>query len=323
MSFINHRIIIVFFIGMFLSTSVGYGLSYRSSQQQTSVLLSRQEGSLSGYVTDMQMNPLSGALVHVTFHNTYAENYSDFNGYYHVSNIPLCYCLKNATCSKPGYHTQWVLLSISENTTYNFILTALNETCYPMFNGTMGNNGIYTSCVNVTFVINGNVDAVFYKLDGGMWTEYSGTFEVCQSGIHILSWYWTVQGEESQTLSMNLRIDREVPTLQVSSEWMIFPITARIIAEASDDNSGIDRVEFLVDDDLFYVTYESPYEAILNIHPPIFLPYPVKVIAFDSAGNQANATLSLSLTTQNVPCPFLSYLFRIISFIRGNHLLNS
>lgn len=323
MSFINHRIIILLFIGVFLSTSVGNGLSNRLASHPITVIPSQQEGNLSGYVTDTQMNPLSGALIHVSFHETYAENCSDSNGYYHVTNIPLCYCLKNATCSKPGYHSQWVLLSISENTTYDFILTALNETCYPVFNGTMGNNGIYISCVNITFVINGNVDAVFYKLDGGMWTEYSGTFEVCQSGIHIISWYWTVQGEESQTLSMNLRIDRDVPTLQVSSEWIHFPFTAKIIAVPSDDDSGINRVEFLVDDDLFYVDYEFPYEVVVNIHPPIFIPCPVKVIAFDLAGNQANATLSLSLTMQNIPYPFLSYLFQIITFIRGNHLLTS
>jgi Bacterial Ig domain len=324
MSFINHRFIILLFIGIFLSSSVGCGLPYRSDSPQTSVLFSQQEGSLSGYVTDIQMNPLSGALIHVSFHDTYEENYSDSNGYYHVTNIPLCYCLKNATCSKPGYHSQWVLLSISENTTYDFILTGLNETCYPVFNGTMGNHGIYISCVNVTFVINGSVDTVFYKLDSGMWTEYSSTFEVCQNGLHTLYWYWIAQGEESETLLMTLEIDRDSPSLQVSSEWIRFFFTAKIIAIASDETSGVERVEFYIDNELFYVAYDVPYEVTINFFLlQAFYPYDVKVIAFDLAGNQANASISLPFMTPQEPSPILSFLFWIVSFIKGYHILIS
>ena len=85
------------------------------------------DGSLSGYVNDTYGNPIEGALVRVYFHETYEENYSDYSGYYHVTNIPLCYCLKNATCSKLGYKTEWVLLSIVENTTYDFVLTSINN----------------------------------------------------------------------------------------------------------------------------------------------------------------------------------------------------
>ena len=323
MSFINLRLIQLFVIGIILSPSIGFGVSLRPSSQQTSGLMSQQEGNLSGYVTDMFTNPLVGAHIHVSFHDTYVENYSDSNGYYHVSDIPLCYCLKNATCSKPGFRTQWVLLSISENTTYNFVLTAINETCYPVFNGTIGNNGWYISCVNITFVINETVDAVLYKLDSGMWTQYTGTFEVCQSGPHLLYWYWTVQGEESATLSIDLRIDRESPTVQVSSEWIQYPFTRKIIAEASDGMSGMDLVEFFVDDDLRSLDTAAPYECILQFFQSFVVPHQVKVVAFDMAGNTANSTLTVSFATQNSPAPFLSFLFRIISFTKRNNILIS
>jgi len=79
-------------------------------------------GTLSGHVTDAAMNPIEGARVRVYFHNTSRENYSDATGYYHVTDIPICYCIKNATCFKEGYNPVWVLLSISENTTYDFVL---------------------------------------------------------------------------------------------------------------------------------------------------------------------------------------------------------
>ena len=85
------------------------------------------DGSLSGYVNDTSGNPIEGALVRVYFHETYEEDYSDCTGYYHVTNIPICYCLKNATCSKEGYKTEWVLLGIVEDTTHDFILTSINN----------------------------------------------------------------------------------------------------------------------------------------------------------------------------------------------------
>ena len=47
-------------------------------------------GTLSGYVTDSMMNPIEGARVRVYFHNTSRENYSDGNGYFHVTDISIC-----------------------------------------------------------------------------------------------------------------------------------------------------------------------------------------------------------------------------------------
>ncbi len=103
-------------------------LSSEPSNQDTinDVPISRtimDNGSLSGYVNDIFGNPIERALVRVYFHETYEEDYSDSTGYYHVTNIPICYCLKNATCSKEWYKTEWVLLGIVENTTHDFVLT--------------------------------------------------------------------------------------------------------------------------------------------------------------------------------------------------------
>jgi hypothetical protein len=90
--------------------------------------LAQYKGSLSGYVNDTNMDPIAGALVRVHFHGIYEEDYSDEDGYYHVTNIPICYCLKNATCSKKDYKTEWILLSINKNTIHDFILTIKEET---------------------------------------------------------------------------------------------------------------------------------------------------------------------------------------------------
>jgi parallel beta-helix repeat protein len=84
---------------------------------------SLNDGTLSGYVNDTYMNPIEGALVRVYFHGTYEEDYTDSSGYYHVTNIPICYCMKNCTASKSGYKSEWVLLAIVEDTTYDFTLS--------------------------------------------------------------------------------------------------------------------------------------------------------------------------------------------------------
>jgi len=97
-----------------------------SKMNEISPLIDENDGTLSGYVTDTSMNPVEGALVRVYFHETYEEDYTDEIGYYYVDNIPICYCMKNCTCSKEGYETEWVLLGIVENTTYDFVLTSLD-----------------------------------------------------------------------------------------------------------------------------------------------------------------------------------------------------
>jgi len=96
-----------------------------SEPTSNQTVYSDENGTLSGYVKDTSMNPIEGAKLQVYFHESYEENYTDSSGYYHVTNIPICYCLKNATVSKEGYTTEWVLLAIGENTTYDFVLTPL------------------------------------------------------------------------------------------------------------------------------------------------------------------------------------------------------
>jgi hypothetical protein len=299
-------LLILFVTVLFSSNTYGYALSDISSQLAPTSSILRQEASLSGYVTDSFMNPINAALVRVYFHDTYEENYSNSLGYYHVTNIPLCYCLKNATCSKEGYHTEWVLLSISENTTYNFILTSLNQSCYPVFNGTMGTGGWYISCVNVSFVINGDIDTIFYRVDAGAWHQYVEPFQICADGMHIFYWYYTYHGNTSEILQTTLKIDRTNPELTLLSE-RISVNKIRIIADATDETSGINRVEFFVDDVLSYVDYTVPYEGLIvgiGIHH-------VKAVAFDNAGNSVSSTIITPCSQQSHSQYLRSFLSRL------------
>ncbi len=113
--------VIFLFAGMNVIPSIGTTVVNNSS------MTTFYDGSLSGYVNNTLMNPIEGARVRVYFHGTYEEDYTDSSGYYHVTNIPICWCYKNCTASKEGYETEWVWLSIYENTTYNFVLTPLTQ----------------------------------------------------------------------------------------------------------------------------------------------------------------------------------------------------
>jgi hypothetical protein len=119
----NKKMVVGIIVLLFVMTT--FTTSIQSDANISTILLN--DGNLSGYVSDTLMNPIPGARVRVHFHGTYEEDYTDSSGYYHVTNIPICYCLKNATASKEGYETEWVLLSITENTTYDFVLEPLTD----------------------------------------------------------------------------------------------------------------------------------------------------------------------------------------------------
>jgi len=160
--------IILLFIGAAISPTIG--------ADTTTYITFDFYGSLLGYVNDTHENPIEGALVRVHFHGTYEEDYSDSTGFYHVTNIPICYCMKNATCSKKGYKTEWLLLSIAENTTHDFILTR-NSTAPnpPIIDGPTG-GGIGIE-LEYTFVLtdpNENDVMCFIDWDDGTITETGG-----------------------------------------------------------------------------------------------------------------------------------------------------
>lgn len=141
--------IIVLFIGFSIISATGKIDSVR----YTKCILNN--GSLLGFVKNSSGKPIEGALVRVHFHGTYEENYTNENGFYHVTNIPICKCLKYTTCSKKDYKTKWVFLGIGENTTHDFIL-ASNEKKFKSEIQSLDNNEIepldyYEEIINSIF----------------------------------------------------------------------------------------------------------------------------------------------------------------------------
>ena len=226
--------ILVLFIGM--SVIPSSGTISENSKSRTII----NNGSLSGYVNDTSMNPIEGALVRVYFHETYEEDYSDSTGYYHVTNIPICYCLKNATCSKEGYKTEWVLLGITENTTFDFVLYPLE--LYPVFNGTIGWNGWWVGPVAVSFVFDPEeVAEIWYNYYG--WHLYTEPFVVGEEGDDIpIDYYWVnYEGEQSPISTFYLDIDQTHPVTNLT--WLVHKVGfiwyVRFVLTAEDALSGM------------------------------------------------------------------------------------
>ena len=220
-----------------------------------SIGISEDEGTLSGYVTDSEMSPVEAARVRVYFHDTYRENYSDATGYYHVTDIPICYCSKNATCAKEGYKTGWVWLSICENTTHDFVLTPFEGYSYPEFDGKLGENGWYVSSVLVTFA--GSVNETYYRINETYWTKYTVPFTLSAQGIHLLE--WTCDANKSEIYSVNLKIDSVGPSYtEITVKW-VGMFKWQISIDVTDETSGVNRVWFNVTN---YTDTEPPWQTI-------------------------------------------------------------
>jgi hypothetical protein len=139
--------------------------------------------------------------------------------------------------------------------------------------GTMGENGWYISTVIVTFV-GGNY--TYFRIDYGDWTLYTGPFSISTDGIHLIEATYDFE----HIYNVTIKIDRTPP------DWIGFFIDKigynkyRIYAEVSDATSGVNRVEFYLNDYLIYTVYEAPYEWFYK--GPSFN---YNSIVFDNAGN--------------------------------------
>jgi hypothetical protein len=148
--------------------------------------------------------------------------------------------------------------------------------------GWMGDNGWYRSDVQIILNYTTSGIYIFYKLDEGEWSEYTVPIIVSTDGTHtVWCYYIDAQGNQSETYSTSFKIDQTPPNIMLHSE-VIDRYTYRITADASDTSSGINRVEFFMNDCLIENDSTAPYEWIYK--GPSF---DLAALAFDNAGNTA------------------------------------
>jgi hypothetical protein len=161
--------------------------------------------------------------------------------------------------------------------------------CWPEFSGTMGDNNWYVSNVVVTF--NGSGNRTCYRIDGGGWIEYVVPFMLNADGIHFFE--WTCDYNMSEIYSVEIKIDQTQPNVTFTAKRVGF-FKWRYTANASDEISGINRVEFYIDSTFINNDTEPPYEAFwtgfwfilwLKYRKTGDMSYLPMCIPYDNAGN--------------------------------------
>jgi len=186
-----------------------------------------------------------------------------------------------------------------------WVFSTINDTTPPTSHhqlvGTMGHNNWYTSCVNITLQATDNVsgvDAIFYKLDSGNWTEYTIPIEVCTDGQHAVNYYSVDNaGNEETPKSVSFKMDKTAPV------WTNYTFTAlnllknkwKCVANVTDATSGIVLVEFFVDDSLVGNATTTPYQFEYKGKPI----NNSQAIAYDAAGNSAMSPIAVSFEYSN------------------------
>jgi hypothetical protein len=127
--------------------------------------------------------------------------------------------------------------------------------CWVELSGTMGDNNWYVSSVFVGF--NGSFYEINYRIDGGGWQTYTAPFGLTSNGIHLVEWY--CDDNMSNIGSVEIKIDKTAPFITGSKQERIGLFIWQISVNASDETSGVNRVEFYLAD---FVDNEPPYEVI-------------------------------------------------------------
>jgi len=170
------------------------------------------------------------------------------------------------------------------------------------FNGTMGENGWYVSPVEIIF--EGDCDPFYphfyYQIDDGNWTEYTPPVDivvVSEDGHHSFYYYMTddeghVEGVHGP---FSFKIDQTPPTIGDFTFARVGFFKCKFNASVSDNTSGVDHVEFWLDDQFIGNCSTYPYfvywrhsmflymlKGFILYHTFIHNP---QCIVYDNAGN--------------------------------------
>jgi len=145
------------------------------------------------------------------------------------------------------------------------------------------------------------VNITKYKVDNGNWVEYTKPIKITNNEEHTIKYYSIDNaGNEEETTIITIKIDKAKPTVSIKTPdkglyffgRKILPcfsikIIGKITIEvaANDSISGIQKVEFYIDNNLKYVDNESQYKWIYDEPAVLFHKHTIKVRAIDKAGN--------------------------------------
>ena len=140
------------------------------------------------------------------------------------------------------------------------------------------------------------VNWIEFRIDGGS-VQIGNSITIVVDGTHQVDFHSIdVAGNVEPWKSITVTIDYTPPTIEITWEvfgnficgWQVI-----FTATCSDATSGMDYVEFYLNDELCFTDDTEPFEWIIEWSSAL-KSSTLKVVAYDIAGNSANATLNLS-----------------------------
>jgi len=172
-------------------------------------------------------------------------------------------------------------------------------------NGYKGNDGWYITNVTVHLFASDAVSGInktFYRIGNGSWQTYSNEFAISKDGVYTVYYYSVDRAGNTEDIKhFTLKIDKAKPIATIVKPrrgylylWdrEIMPtlfgntlIIGRItiFVDASNHESGIQKVQFYIDNILQIEDSEPPYAWEWNYLA--IGTHLIKVVAYDNAGN--------------------------------------
>ncbi len=169
--------------------------------------------------------------------------------------------------------------------------------------GTLGSDGWYVSSLNVTLTASDNpggsgVGCIKYRLDNGVWLDYSAPIAVSGEGIHVISYFSIDSAGNRETWRFgDFRVDRTKPIILLEQlNGTVFRSSAVDLSWTVFDNtSGVNHFEVSLD----YASFDSLGLANTqwNITGLSDGTHTFVLRAIDNAGNVAEQMLTFKVDT--------------------------
>jgi len=189
-----------------------------------------------------------------------------------------------------------------------------------ILSGDIGQNNWYISTVEVSLVSTdgdgSGVENIYYKLDDEEKISYNIPFIINQNGWHTIE-YWSIdkQNNIENHKYEKLKIDTDNPEIDIIKPeictylgnkriWPIFRSNFLFISkplifgdieikvDASDSMSGVNRVEFFIDNEIKNSDFIIPYEWMWS-EKKLSVMHDINVVVYDVAGNNINEQISV------------------------------
>ncbi len=188
----------------------------------------------------------------------------------------------------------------------NVIVDTIAPKTTIIIEGIMGENDWYISTITTTFVTadaTSGINATYYMLNNGPGNIYTLPFNISDEGIYNLTFYSVDNAGNIEDMNIcTIKIDTKDPAVDLQKprektlyifdrELIRLPLFTLILgkitlkAQASDAISGIEKAQFLIDDEMRYSDAVQPYEWVYDDRAIFFHGHTILLRVYDAAGH--------------------------------------